>query len=79
MNVTTSRFGRIAVEPCDVIQFPAGMLGLEDCRRWMLLADTQNDALAWMQCVERPAVALAVVSPRRFVPDYQLRIAPGMN
>jgi flagellar assembly factor FliW len=75
MDVVTSRFGRIAIEAADVIHFPAGILGLHDCRQWVLLADAQDDALAWMQCVDRPAVALAVVSPRRFVPGYQLRVA----
>jgi flagellar assembly factor FliW len=75
MDVVASRFGRVAVDAGDVIHFPAGMLGLEDCRKWVILADTQNDALAWMQCVDRPAVALAVVSPRRFVPGYQVRVA----
>jgi flagellar assembly factor FliW len=75
MDVVTSRFGRIAVDAGEVLHFPSGMLGLEDCRQWVLLADAQNDALAWMQCVDRPTVALAVVSPRRFVPGYQMRIA----
>ena len=28
-----------------------------------------------MQCLDRPEVALAVVSPRRFVPDYRVRVA----
>ena len=50
------------------------MLGLEDCRQWVLLADTSNDALGWLQSAERPEIALAVVSPRRFVPDYQVRV-----
>jgi flagellar assembly factor FliW len=75
MEVTTSRFGRITVEADDIIRFPTGLLGLEDCREWVLLADTQNDALAWMQCIDRPTVALAVVCPRRYVPGYQMRIA----
>jgi len=30
--------------------------------------------LAWMQCVTEPEVALAVVSPGRFVPGYQVRV-----
>jgi len=34
----------------------------------------QNDALGWLQSTSRPEVALAVVTPRRFVPDYQVRI-----
>ena len=45
------------------------------CTEWVLLADAQNDALGWLQSLERPELALAVVSPRRFVPDYQVRIA----
>ena len=41
----------------------------------MLLADAENDSLGWLQSIMRPEIALAVVSPRRFVPDYQLRVA----
>ena len=75
MNINTTRFGPVAVEADDAIHFPEGLLGLEGCRDWVLLADTENDAVAWMQSVDRGDVALAVVSPRRFVPDYQMRIA----
>jgi flagellar assembly factor FliW len=41
----------------------------------VLLADAQNPALGWLQSLDRPEVALGVVSPRRFVPDYQVRVA----
>ena len=74
MNVRTTRFGKVEVLPDDLIQFQEGLLGLEDCRQWVLLADGQNDALGWMQSTTRAEVALAVVSPRRFVTDYQLRV-----
>jgi flagellar assembly factor FliW len=74
MRIHTTRFGRIDVEPADVLNFSSGLPGLEDCRQWALLADAANDALGWLQSVARGDVALAVVSPRRFVPDYQVRI-----
>jgi len=74
MRITTIRFGRIDVDPADVLHFPSGLPGLEDCRDWALLADTENDALGWLQSTTRGDIALAVVSPRRFVPDYQVRI-----
>ena len=74
MRITTTRFGRIDVDAADLIRFPSGMPGLEDCREWALLADAANDALGWLQSTARADVALAVVSPRRFVPDYQVRI-----
>jgi flagellar assembly factor FliW len=74
-EMQTTRFGPIRFEPEDLIRFPAGLLGLEDSRDWILLGDGQNDAMAWLQCVDQPRVALAVVSPRRFVPAYRIRVA----
>ena len=74
-DVNTNRFGLIRIESEDILHFPAGLLGMEDCRDWILLGDGQNDAVAWLQSVEKPRVALPVVSPRRFVPDYRTRIA----
>ena len=38
------------------------------------MGDGGNSALGWLQSVERPEIALAVVSPRRYVPDYQIRL-----
>ena len=75
MNINTTRFGTLAIEVDDVIHFPHGLPGLEECRRWVLLADMKSDAIAWLQSVERHDVALAVASPRRFVPAYQIRVA----
>ena len=75
MNINTTRFGPIEIEKDDVIHFPEGLLGLPSCRDWVLLADAQNDALAWMQSIDRAEIALGVVSPRRFVPSYQMRVA----
>lgn len=74
MLVRTTRFANLHVEADDILTFPAGLLGLEDCRHWVLLADAHNDALGWLQSTSRPEVALALVSPRRFVPDYQFRV-----
>jgi len=71
----TSRFGSVDVEVDDLIWFAEGLLGLAECRQWVLLADAQNDALGWLQSTTRADMALAVVSPRRFVPEYQLRLA----
>jgi len=77
MKVDTTRFGSVEIEPEDILDFPSGLLGLEDCRQWVLLADAENDALGWLQSTARSDFAFAVVSPRRFVPDYQVRVSRG--
>jgi flagellar assembly factor FliW len=73
-TINTTRFGRLNVDASELLDFPLGVLGLEDCREWILLADADNDALGWLQSTTRLDVALAVVSPRRFVAGYQARI-----
>ena len=75
MDISTTRFGTVTIDDEDVLTFVDGLIGMEDCRRWALLADAQNSALGWLQSIDRPDVALAVVSPRRFVTDYQVRVA----
>ncbi len=75
MKINTTRFGSLVIEESDVIKFVDGLIGMEGCRRWVLLADAQNAALAWLQSLDRAEVALAVVSPRRFVPSYSCRVA----
>jgi flagellar assembly factor FliW len=74
MQIRTTRFGLLEIEAQDLLNFPAGLLGLEECRQWVLLADATNDALGWLQSLTRPEIALAVVSPRRFVSEYQFRV-----
>jgi flagellar assembly factor FliW len=74
MKIRTTRFGPLDLEPEDVLRFPQGLLGFESCQDWVLLADAENSALGWLQSTTRPDVALAVVSPRRFVPENQLRV-----
>jgi flagellar assembly factor FliW len=75
MEVQTTRFGPIQIDPDDLIRFAEGLPGFQECRDWVLLADGKNAALAWLQSVDRPEVAFAVVSPRRHVPGYRLHVA----
>ena len=75
MKISTTRFGSVKIEETDVITFVDGLIGMEDCRQWVLLADAQNSALGWLQSLERPEVALGVVSPRGFVENYQVRVS----
>jgi flagellar assembly factor FliW len=75
MDIKTSRFGALQISPSDVLSFEQGLIGLRSCRRWVVLADGQNSALGWLQSLDDPETALGVVSPRRYVADYQLRVA----
>ena len=74
MDIITTRFGVLSVQPQDEIVFEQGLIGLADCKRWVVLTDSNNGALGWLQNLEQGHIAIGVVSPRRFVPEYQLRV-----
>lgn len=74
MNIQTTRFDDIEIEPDDILFFRSGIFGFEQCRHWVLLADGDNPAIAWLQSIQKADVALPVVSPKRFVKGYKVRI-----
>jgi flagellar assembly factor FliW len=77
MQIKTSRFGMVEIMPEDILLFSRGIIGFEDHRHWVLLSDAENPAVAWLQSLSHAEVALPLVSPRRFVPEYQVRIVRG--
>jgi len=74
VKVATTRFGDVRIEADDILLFRGGLIGFEDLQHWVVLADGENDAVAWLQSMNRPETALPVVSPRRFIPGYQVRV-----
>ncbi len=75
MQVETTRFGSVGIEADDIVLFPSGLIGFEQNRHWVLLADAENPAVGWLQSISLAELALPVVSPRRFLPDYRVRVS----
>jgi flagellar assembly factor FliW len=54
-----------------IIQLPYGLLGFERVKKFVLLANPQEDPFIWLQMLEGPRKAFLIVSPFLVVPDYQ--------
>jgi flagellar assembly factor FliW len=74
MEIQSTRFGQIQLDHSDILLMPRGLIGFESCRHWVLLSNPSNEDVAWLQSVGSPAVAVPVVSPRRFDPDYRVQL-----
>jgi flagellar assembly factor FliW len=72
MNITTKLFGEIEVDENKVITFPSGLIGFEDCKRFMIMHDEEVEEvkIMWLQSVDEPGFALPIVNPLRVCPDY---------
>ena len=77
MQIQTSRFGPVEIEPEDILLFSRGLFAFENHHHWVLLADGYNESVAWLQSLTDAEVALPLVSPRRFLPGYRVAIARG--
>jgi flagellar assembly factor FliW len=74
MQIQSSRFGKMDINHSDMLLMPHGLIGFETCRHWILLSSEGNDEVAWLQSVAQANVAIPVVSPRRFSPNYRAHV-----
>ncbi len=74
MQIQSSRFGKIEIDHSDMLLMPHGLIGFETCRHWILLSTEDDSQVAWLQSVALANVALPVISPRRYLPDYKAHV-----
>jgi flagellar assembly factor FliW len=70
-TVETAHFGPIRVEEDQVITLSPGLPGFPDLRRYLLIQHSQESPFLWLQCLDDPALAFAVLDPVHIVPDYR--------
>jgi flagellar assembly factor FliW len=74
MQIQTSRFGSVTVNDEDVLNFPEGLLGFNELRRFILLDDPSDEIFAWLQSCEEPGVAFPLLEPELFAPNYVVHL-----
>jgi flagellar assembly factor FliW len=74
MLIQTSRFGAVTLENDDVIEFPEGILGFNDLRKFVLLDDPNDEIFAWLQSCEIPQIAFPVLEPELFSQSYNVAL-----
>ncbi len=57
--------------PCCDVRMPAGLLGFEHMKDYLLIAKPGEAPFHWLQVKNNPALAFVVIEPFFFMPDYQ--------
>ncbi len=70
VSVPTVRFGTLQVETDLILTLPEGLIGFEECTRFVVVRPNERSAFRWLQSLDEPAVALPIVEPGEFRPDY---------
>jgi flagellar assembly factor FliW len=61
------------------IHFPAGLVGFDEWKNFVLVAHAAGGPLRLMQSLDDERVSFIVVDPRHIVPDYRPRLSPEDN
>jgi flagellar assembly factor FliW len=72
MTFTTAHFGRITVDPAAVVEFPEGLPGFEQCRRFLPLNHPAADGLVFLQSLESPGLCFLAVPVQTLRADYRI-------
>ncbi|BDU51079.1 flagellar assembly protein FliW [Haliovirga abyssi] len=75
MKISTTRFGEIEIEEAEIINFPEGILGFEDIKKYVIFNMEEGNPLKWLQAIEEPALAFVIIRPYEFMPKYALEIS----
>jgi len=71
MNVQTTRFGPVEVDPDRIMTFEAGLLGFSSYTRFVLLQPDEEGVFFWLQSVDAPDLAFVVTDPSLWVADFE--------
>ena len=73
MRVQTKIFGEVELDDNKILEFPNGIIGFEDFKKFAIIYDVEDDRetkISWLQSLEEPVLALPIVDPLAIVPDY---------
>jgi flagellar assembly factor FliW len=71
----TKYFGTVSYEAAAAVEFPAGLPGFENCRRFLPIEDAARLPLVFMQSLEQPALCFLTLHVAAIDPGYQLKMS----
>lgn len=74
-SVETNYFGVISYEPDSVVEFPKGLPGFDERRRFVALQFDDSRPLVFVQSLEDPGLCFITLPVLAVDPQYQLRIS----
>lgn len=72
-----TRFGDFDADPRDILGFPDGLPGFEQCHRFVVLSSMTMAPLQCLHAVDGPPATFLAVDPRLVLTKYRCVLGPG--
>lgn len=73
MVAETKFFGTVDIEDDKIIEFPMGIIGFENLKKFALIYDSEREErskISWLQSMEEPLMVLPVINPIDITDEY---------
>lgn len=77
MKIETTRFGTLEIEETGVIQFPEGLLGFPEQKKFVLLEHKKESPFCWLQSADQPELAFVLTNPFLIEQEYLNDLSPS--
>jgi flagellar assembly factor FliW len=67
-------FGKVGYDPDSEVEFPLGLPGFEQERRFVLIEQTFNRPIVFLQSLSRPELCFVTLPVQTIVPGYRLQL-----
>ncbi|MCL2356431.1 MAG: flagellar assembly protein FliW [Defluviitaleaceae bacterium] len=74
-KMETKHFGEISYDPERILNFPEGLPGFPDDRRFLLMSENEDeDLFFWLQSLDNGDVAFTLMDVYKVLPDYDPQV-----
>lgn len=74
MKISTRRFGDIHIDAGKILTMPEGLPGFPGFDHFVVIEDKKTVPFCWLQSTQEPNLALVIMDPFLFMPDYQVNV-----
>ncbi|MFV0436182.1 MAG: flagellar assembly protein FliW [Desulfopila sp.] len=72
MKTITTRFGEVEYDPANLLHFPTGLIGFPQLHDFVVMPNTKEGPLFWIQSVDDSDIAFVLTDPSNFFLDYAI-------
>jgi flagellar assembly factor FliW len=70
MRLKTTQFGELELEEENIVNFPEGLIGFEEYKKFIIISDKELDPLLWLLSIEDPEIEFPILNPKLFFASY---------
>jgi flagellar assembly factor FliW len=79
MKFTNRQFGEMELEEKHIVDFPDGIIGFGEYRKFLIVDDVDSQPFRWLVSLEDEDLSFAMIDPALVVEDYQSRLFRGLD